>query len=427
MMDVYDSRSTPTTTKRRVLFIGEAATLAHVVRPFVLAQSLDQKLYEVIFACDPRYNKLLGDMPFPWRPIRSIPSEQFLCNVAAGRPLFDVASLRDYVAEDLALLRECKPDLIVGDMRLSLAISAPLTNTCYMAICNAYWSPYARQRFPVPDTPLIRFIGVLAAQVLFRLVRPLAFAYHALPVNRVRREHGLPSIGLDPRSVHSWGDYTLYPEIPELVPTFDRPDNHVYLGPLLWSPAVGHPEWWDTIPRDRPLIYLTMGSSGKGSLLDLCLQALADLPVYTIAATASQFDLSKVPANAFVADYLPGEEAASLANLVICNGGSPTTQQALAAGKPVLGLPSNMDQFLNMEAVARLGAGEFIRAGRAQLSAVRAAVTRMLELSEYVEAARRLGQAFERYHAAGRFRAIVAQALQTNSSPRPPELVSLRK
>lgn len=42
--------------RRRILFVAEAVTLAHVVRPFALAQSLDPSRYEVHFACDPRYN-----------------------------------------------------------------------------------------------------------------------------------------------------------------------------------------------------------------------------------------------------------------------------------------------------------------------------------------------------------------------------------
>lgn len=70
------------------------------------------------------------------------------------------------------------------------------------------------------------------------------------------------------------------------------------------------------------------------------LNALADLPVTVIAATAGRNHLKNVPANAFVADYLPGEAAAARSAVVLCNGGSPTTQQALAAGVPVIGLPA---------------------------------------------------------------------------------------
>lgn len=409
--------------KPRILFIGEAVTLAHVSRPFALARSLDPSKYDVVLACDPRYNKLLGVLPFPWRPLHTIPSARFLDALARGNPLYDAATLRSYVEEDLALLCNVKPDVVVGDFRLSLAVSAPLTKTCYMTLTNAYWSPYARQRFPLPELPMVRALGVTAAGVLFRLARPFAFAYHTLPLNRVRREYGLPSLGLDLRRIYTHADYTLYADVPELTPTFDPPENHKYLGPILWSPAVEPPDWWEKVPADRPIVYVTLGSSGESPLLQVVLKALAEMPVRVIAATAGRINMDSLPRNAFVADYLPGEEAAAKASLVICNGGSPTTQQALAAGKPVLGLPSNMDQFMNMASLRRSGAGEFIRAGRAQVSAIRAAVNRIMDQPAYVAAARRYSETFKATSAILLFQALVKEALEKNLSHRHPGLL----
>jgi hypothetical protein len=55
----------------------------------------------------------------------------------------------------------------------------------------------------------------------------------------------------------------------------------------------------------------------------------------------------------FCSAYLPGNQAAARADLVVCNGGSPTTFQALSEGVPVLGIPGNLDQFLNMHYLER--------------------------------------------------------------------------
>lgn len=67
----------PVARRQRILFVGEAATLAHVVRPFVLARSLDPSRYEVHFACDPRFNKLLGPLPFPHHRFTPSPARRF--------------------------------------------------------------------------------------------------------------------------------------------------------------------------------------------------------------------------------------------------------------------------------------------------------------------------------------------------------------
>jgi UDP:flavonoid glycosyltransferase YjiC (YdhE family) len=400
-----DSRPTP--RKRRILFLAEAVTLAHVARPFALACALDPEAYEVYLACDPRYRHLFPASTFTWRPLSSISVERFLDALAKGQRLYDVPTLHGYVEEDLKLLQELRPDAVVGDFRLSLAVSARVSGTPYLAITNAYWSPYARQCFPLPDLPLVRQVGLRAARLLFGLIRPFAFAYHTRPLNRVRRAYGLPSLDLDLRRVYTEADYTLYADVPELTPVYNAPPSHQFLGPVLWSPAVPPPPWWDEVPLDRLVIYVTLGSSGRPELLGVVLEALADLPVWVVAATAGHPLPEAVPANAFVANYLPGEAAAAQAALVVCNGGSPTTQQALAAGKPVVGLPSNMDQYLNMGSVWRVGAGELVQAGQATAGQVQTTVREVLSQPRYAAAAAGLAGTLAKYDARARFREIV--------------------
>ncbi|MFV3649013.1 glycosyltransferase, partial [Mycobacterium tuberculosis] len=146
----------------------------------------------------------------------------------------------------------------------------------------------------------------------------------------------------------------------------------------------------------QPIVYATLGTSGGRNLLQLVLNALAELPVTVIAATAGRSDLKTVPANAFVADYLPGEAAAARSAVVVCNGGSLTTQQALVAGVPVIGVAGNLDQHLNMEAVERAGAGVLLRTERLKSQRVAGAVMQVISRSEYRQAAARLADAFGR-------------------------------
>jgi UDP:flavonoid glycosyltransferase YjiC (YdhE family) len=400
----YPARSRP----YRVLFMAEAVTLAHVARPFVLAQSLDPDEYEVIFASAPRYSALLPRPAFPTVPLHSISPEQFLDALSRGRPLHDIHSLRSYVEEDLILLRETRPDAVVGDLRHSLGVSARLARVPYVSIVNAYWSPYARQRFCVPEIPLTRLLGVPLANALFQCARPFAFAAHCAPMNRVRREHGLPPIGKDVRVLYTEADWVLYPDVREMVPTDGLPPTHRYAGPILWSPSVGRPAWWNELPPDRPIVYITLGSSGSSGLLAACLEGLADEPIALLVASVGA-KIERLPRNAWVTEFLPGMESASRASLVICNGGSPTSHQALAAGTPVLGLPSNMDQHLNMSYLAATGAGETLRSESVTPASVRACVRRLLENPSYRSAAGRIRASFAAYDCSDRFRALLRE------------------
>lgn len=214
-------------------------------------------------ACDRRFSSLYPDFPYSQHTIHSITCDRFIKALAKGKPLYDTDTLRNYVTEDLAVIEEIAPDLVVGDFRLSLAISAPSANVPYLTISNAYWSPYAKQHFSVPELPLTKLVGVGIAQTIFNMVRPAAFAMHTVPLNRVRREYGLTHLGWDLRRSYTWADHTLYADIPELVPTYDLPANHHYLGPILWSPTVPLPDWWKDISKDMPTIYVTLGSSGQ--------------------------------------------------------------------------------------------------------------------------------------------------------------------
>ena len=404
--------------RTRILFMAEAVTLAHVGRPLSLAQGLAEEAYEVHFACADGYDFCFKHAPFRrWR-MDSISSQQFLQALAKGKPVYTESTLHSYVEDDLRLLKAVRPDLVIGDFRLSLSVSARLLGIPYITISNAYWSPHVRQHYTVPSLPLTGVLPIWLASPLFRLIRPLAFASHAGPLNRVRRRHGLPSLGGDLRRIYTDADRTLYADIAQLFAPHAMPPTHDYLGAVIWAPPVGLPDWWQRpeLSSGRPIVYVTLGSSGQGRLLPRVLHALAPLPVTVLAATAGTIRVDTVPPNAFVAPFLPGDAAARRASLVICNGGSPTSQQALTAGVPVIGIAGNLDQFLNMHGIVAAGAGLLLRADRFREATVRHAATRLLDDGQARLAARQLMLAFRDYVPAQRLQAHM-QALLLAAPP----------
>ena len=375
-------------------------TLSHVVRPIVLAQALDPEKYEVYVACDHRYNSLFADLPFRVIPIKSsIPEEHLVERLASGNPLFDVPTLDAYIKEDLQLIAELSPEIVIGDMRQSLAISTRLSHTTYINIINAQWSPYAHLPFELPHNPLASFIGKPLADFAFNIAAPLTFAAHIAPLNAARARYRMPPVHWNVKGVYSYGDYALYPDIPQLIPTTGLPPNHRYIGPVLWSPHTTLPDWWDQLPADKPLVYVNLGSSGQHTLLPVVLRALGRLPVTVMAAMASADKLAEVPANVHVAQYLPGREAAERSALVICNGGNMSTQQALAGGAPVLAIISNLDQLWFARAVERAGAGEVLREEEVEEAVVKRVVWRMLRWRGYREAAQGIAELYKQMDA----------------------------
>lgn len=398
-----------------VLFVADAVTLAHVARPCALARAIDPARFAVVLACDPRYQAFLKSLDFPVLPLVSMASERFLRAAATGRPLYDTPTLRGYVRDDLALLESVQPAAVVGDHRLSLSVSARVAGVPYLSVVNAYWSPYTTgQPLPLPELPinLKRWFGDRLAESLFRLSWPLASAWHSRPLNRLRRAHGLPTLGNDWFRTYTEADFTLYADASELVPTSGLPASHSYLGPVLWSPGVPLPAWWDDLPTDRPLIYATMGSSGSPALLELVLAALASLPVSVIATTAGRSQGFSPPANARLVDYAPGDKLAARSELMICNGGSLTVYQSLTAGKPLLGIPSHMDQQLSMTYVQQAGVGELLRSDALNAAKLRLAVERLLADQAMQQRTHNLACALAAYHPAERLSRILEGVCQ---------------
>ena len=394
-------------SRPRILFVSEAVTLAQVVRLVTLARTLDPARYDVHFAAA-RFDELVfGGTRFARHDIFSLSPEVVEARVAGGRRIYGKRTLARYVEEERALLTKVRPSLVIGDLRLSLAVSAPLSVVPYACLINAYWSPRAaRDGWPMPDHPIVRWLGVERARVHFPKTLPFVFRHFAAPVNRLRAEYGLPELGSLPE-VLTHGDHVLFPDAPGLTGVRALAAHERYLGPVLWSPEVPLPPWWGALEPGRPTVYVTLGSSGRAEALPIAVDAAAALGCQVLVATAGRARLATVPPHVHVADYLPGHLAARRADLVISNGGSTTSYQALAEGRPVLGIPSNLDQYLAMGAIEGAGAGLHLRAGSLTREEVRGALERLLGDATFRVAASRVRDELGRWRAADRFGAFV--------------------
>jgi len=380
-------------TSRRVLLVGEAVTLAHVARPIALARKLVARGYRPILAADPRFAALCPAGEWDTKEIRSIPSADFLRALARGKPVYDLATLERYVEDDLALLQAVSPAVVIGDFRISLAVSARLSGVPYINITNAYWSPYARPRWQAPTMPWSRHVPASLDDWVFRIARPLAFRLHARPMQALARRHGLPHAGGELRHVYTEGDLTLYADSPALVATYDRPSTHRYLGLVDWAPSVPMPPWWDALPTAARPVYVTLGSSGDVAKLPQVLAGLGRLDCPVVVATAGASVPTSLPAHVHLADYLPGDIVARQSRLVVCNGGSPTSHQALLAGVPVLGIPDNLDQVLNMSYLQQAGVGDWLRPRDISADSIEGLARRLLADPQLAARAASLGAA----------------------------------
>ncbi len=364
---------------KRILFFSEAVTLAHIARCIKVANELARcKDYSIVLAADSRFDQMLGLIEFKRIGLYSISCSEFKQRLQKGVPIYNVRELKRYVNEELKIIDEVKPDFVIGDFRLTLSISCRLRKVPYATITNAYWSPYANVEYPVPEMILTRVLGVSFAQKIFDFVRPFVFKRHAVAFNRVCKEFGYTGFVNDLLEMYSDADFTLYADVNSFIPMKSLPSNHLFIGPILWSAPVPLPDWWDRVPVENPIVFITLGSSGDASVLPLLLQALSTMQVTVICATVNDFLQADGSRDFYLSKYLPADICVKKADVVICNGGSPMVYQCIVENKPLIGIPSNLDQFLMMRLVEKSGFGEVIRPSQLSLDMVRAAVRRAL-------------------------------------------------
>ncbi|HEY4453943.1 MAG TPA: nucleotide disphospho-sugar-binding domain-containing protein [Pseudonocardiaceae bacterium] len=123
---------------------------------------------------------------------------------------------------------------------------------------------------------------------------------------------------------------------------------------------------WLTTPRTRRRITVTLGTvlphlAGVGALATLT-SAAADVDAEFVFALGGSDPsaLGELPANVRVVDWVPLNALLSVSDGVVHHGGAGTTMTAIAAGIPQLVLPHGADQFLNADAVAKVGAGAVV-------------------------------------------------------------------
>ena len=378
-------------------------SLAHVTRPLVLAQSLDPREYDVHFACDPRYESLLNVSPhIQYWPIRSIPSKTFIKAQDRGGFVLQKRDIKSYVSQEMALFQKILPALIINDFRFTVSISAEISHITYASLANVHWSPFRDLGFdPVP-----KMARRSTVRKIIESFMPWKQTSATASFNNIRKRYDLPLLkGYCDLATRA--DYTLYTEPPGFIATLPMPDNHLFLGPILWSPDIPKPPWWQTWDPKLPLIYVTLGSTGVARQLPEILQVLQELSVTIVVTTAARVQLPKLNSNVYVADYLPGMEICRLATVTLCNGGSATSYQALSQGTPVVGIWSNIDQYLTMMTIERAGAGICCSAADHGPQEIQHVISTVLMDSRYQSGAAEISERFNSFDARQRFQQFV--------------------
>ena len=314
---------------------------------------------------------------------------QFSRLVDQARPIYDARTFAMHVEEDLRVMDQIRPDLVIGDFRHSLSVSCRLRKIKYINLTNAYWSPEIQIGYPMPEAPIVRSLGEKIFKFFLAPFAPLLLKINFFKMVFILRK-SLARAGLnfkDYRRVIIDGDVTVFCDTPELIPLKKKLNHEIFVGPLTWSMPTPLPAWWGSLKANISRIFVSLGSSGDIRLLPFILKTLSAMDVEIIVALSGKKISLERYGNVYVTDFLPLEMACRKISLIICNGGSPMTHAALSWGVPTIGIVCNNDQLLNMAHVERRGAGLTLRYWNLTEKSLSTAVEKILRNDSFGAAA----------------------------------------
>jgi MGT family glycosyltransferase len=239
----------------------------------------------------------------------------------------------------------------------------------------------------------------------------------------MRRRHGLSSFDGPVISLAARLPLYLVPSCREFdYSRTDLPPSVEYVGPLQWYPELPAPAWLDELATWRPLVHATEGTLHVQDpfLLRAAADALADEPLDAVLTTCGraidELGLGRHAANVRVVDWVNHSQLLPRTSVMITTAGGGTVMAGLAAGVPMVVVPTEWDKAENAQRVVESGAGVRIAPSACSATTLRRAVREVLENPDFRRNAQRLSQILGRQGGPERAAALLEQMVSDSAS-----------
>lgn len=157
-------------------------------------------------------------------------------------------------------------------------------------------------------------------------------------------------------------------------------EHYKFLGPSIYERKN---ETFDFIKKDRPIIYISLGTvlKGKVSFFQNCIEAFRNENVDVIISVGRKFSIKKlknISENIHIYSFVPQLKVLEMADVFVTHGGMNSVSEALVYGTPMVVIPFVSDQPVNAECVERLGVGKCLLYKHATKSGLKHTVVSVL-------------------------------------------------
>jgi UDP:flavonoid glycosyltransferase YjiC (YdhE family) len=307
---------------------------------------------------------------------------EFIARVDCGEkfaPAFTDAELIQRVENEMACLKQLKPAAVVTGSYVIVPVTCRVLETPLVWVVQSTWLPdFFCHGAGMTDNIRPAPSKTVADWFVLQFINFWIKYGFLNSINHAARHFGVP--GYD-SIFEFWRDDITLVEEPREFSGVKLPPKHYYTAPLIPQEEFPLPPEIATIPRDKPLIYFAMGSSGTPEIVGKILESFEGKPYRVIAPVKFQLGQVagvRIPANVLVTDWVPAIQVNRMADLAVIHGGIGTVMTAALAGKPVVGVGMQMEQVANLACLERLGFAIRVRKSREPSRKVQDAIQRLL-------------------------------------------------
>jgi UDP:flavonoid glycosyltransferase YjiC (YdhE family) len=376
---------------KTLIFAVAGYNLAETGRHIEIARACRDSFNLVFLSYGGNFENLIEDEGFKLERMQPRLTEKQLDHVRkalSGETLntvgyFRAKEMQPRIENEIELFKKIKPACVLTGWCQSVLVSAraagvPFVNVLHSTSVTEYYQAGLQTLPDRRDFPFLYWlfskdqINRWVSNMVLKLKLP------AKPFNTLAKKYGLKKFNNFIELLE--GDYTLLADIPEWVGFSKiRPTLH-YIGPLPFRLNSEIPKEISDMPKDKPVIYFAMGSSGKPGLIADIIKGFKDKPYRVIApvqAHIKEMDV-EIPSNVIVTGFLPAHKVNPLADISVIHGGQNTVMNACLSGTPIVGVGMHPEQQANLDACVRKGFAIRLSKRTITASAVLEAIDKLL-------------------------------------------------
>jgi UDP:flavonoid glycosyltransferase YjiC (YdhE family) len=380
---------------KTIIFAVAGYNLAETGRHIEIAKASRGHFNIVFFSYGGVYEKLIEQEGFKLNKLEPRLTEKQLKHVRkalSGETFntvgyFSANEMAPRVENEIALFKDIKPACVLTGWCQSVLTSAraagvPFINVLHSTSITEYYKAglqswpdrrnYSWVRKIFTEEKLNRF----ASNLVLRMKLP------AKSFNVLAKKYGLKEYNNIMEVLE--GDYTLLADIPQWVGLPEIRPNLSFIGPLPYKSNGEVPKEIIDMPKDKPVVYFAMGSSGNPKLIADIIEGFKNKPYRVIAPVESHIknlDV-QVPENVVVTGFVPAHKVNPLADVSVIHGGQNTVMNACLSGTPIVGVGMHAEQQANLDACVRKGFAIRIIKREAKAKKIQEAIEKILNNSK---------------------------------------------